>query len=218
MASQLPRDIHTRTPIYRMVHIDCLPTLLARATIHAPTRAPDDGRPYQSIHADDVRQQRAGLRVPFTPRSTIGDFVGFYLGPRSPMLYRIHTGWNVQQCDQANIVYLVTTAQSIANAGLRFVFTDRHSLAAVAAFFEDLGDLHRVDFATTYATQWNTTADHPDRQEKKQAEFLVHEAVPWPLIQRIGVSCAATKRRVETMLSAAGAQSPPVRVERGWYY
>jgi len=219
MPLRVPRDVLNQTPIYRMVHLDNLPTLLERGVIHAPAICPDDGLAYRGIHAQDVQVQRADRPVTCGPGGTIGEYVGFYLGPRSPMLYRIHTGHNVAQCDQANIVYLVSTAQAVQRAGLGFVFTDRHTLAAVAAFYDDLTSMEEVDFQTVYAKYWNTTAEHPERQEKKQAEFLVHEEVPWGLIQRVGVSCAATRRRVERLLEdGAEEDAPLVTVESDWYY
>jgi len=219
MPLRVPADILIRTPIYRMVHIDNLPTLLAREAIHAPACCPADGLPYRGIHAHDVQAERAGSTVPCGPGGAIGQYVGFYFGPRSPMLMRIQTGRRVAQCDKAEIVYLIATAQSIAAEGLRYVFTDRHTLAAVAAYYDDLASLGEVDFQTAYLKYWSTTAEHPERQEKKQAEFLVHQQVPWHLIERIAVSCAATRERVEAVLAGSGAgHVPVVGVELDWYY
>ena len=127
------------------------------------------------------------MPVPCGPRGVIRDYIGFYFGPRSPMLYRIHTGYNVHHVDQSNIVYLVSTAQMIADAGIGFVFTDRHSLARVAEFKDRLDDLTMVDFTVAYAEYWRSTPDERDRQEKKQAEFLVHQTVPWELMTGIAV-------------------------------
>jgi hypothetical protein len=205
------------TPIYRIVHIENLPTLVARGVIHAPSRVPADGRAWRGIHAVEVQAQRGNKAVPCGPGGVINDYVGFYLGPRSPMLYRIHTGYNVEQVDQSNIVYMVSSAQAVAGAGLGFVFTDRHSLAAVASFHDDLARLDRVDWGLCAATQWNNTAQYPDRQEKKQAEFLVHGSMAWTLIEAIGVYNQAAKARVEGIL-AAGRHRPPVSVRGEWYY
>lgn len=195
-----PPTVLDRTPIYRMVHIKCLDTLLKRDALHAPGSVPDDSLPYVGIHAQQVQRDRGDRAVPCGPGGVIRDYIGFYFGPRSPMLYRVHTGWNVERVDQTNIVYLVSTAQGVAEAGLPFVFTDRHSLAAVAEFRDDLDDLDIVDIPTAYAVQWNTTAEHPDRQEKKQAEFLVHGSMPWSLIDRIGVANGEVATRVSKVL------------------
>ncbi|MBN1490478.1 MAG: DUF4433 domain-containing protein [Phycisphaerae bacterium] len=219
MALSPPADVLNHTPIYRMVHTDCLDTLLCREALHAPNHAPDDGLPYTGIHAVQTQLDRGNLPVPCGPGGVILDYVGFYFGPRSPMLYRLHTGYNVARVDQSQIIYLVSTAQAVADAGLGFVFTDRHSLAAVAAFRDNLGDLAIVDFPIAYATQWNTTPQHLDRQEKKQAEFLVYRSVPWQLIDKIGVRSDAARERVTQILEGRPAvRHPPIIVERSWYY
>ncbi len=205
------------TPIYRMVHIYNLPTLLARGALHAPNHVPPDGLPWTAIHATQTQADRGQKAVSCGPRGVILDYVGFYFGPRSPMLYRIQTGRNVVQVDRSNIVYLVSTAQAVATTGLGFVFYDRHSLARVATCYDSLTRLDEVDFQTCYATQWNTTPQFPDRQEKKQAEFLVHRAMPWTLVHRVGVANAAAMARVNAIL-AGSVHRPGVSVESSWYY
>lgn len=205
------------TPIYRIVHIDNLATLMQRAVIHAPSQVPDDGLPWLGIHAKETQADRGSKPVLCGPGGAINDYVGFYLGPRSPMLYRVHTGFNVEKIDQVNIAYVVTTAQAVAAAELGFVFTDRHSLAAVASFYDDLARLDQVDWAACSARQWNNTPQQPDRQEKKQAEFLVYRSMPWSLIERIGVRSAAAQSRVSKILSGKSPK-PLVSIERSWYY
>lgn len=136
------------------------------------------------------------------------------------MLYRIHTGFNVELVDQADIVYLVSTAQAVSEAGLGFVFTDRHSLASVATFYDHLDELSNVDFDAAYAKWWNATATQPDRQEKKQAEFLVHGAMLWSLISELGVLDERARQRVESLLQGCPAtiHRPLVAVRGSWYY
>jgi hypothetical protein len=204
------------TPIYRIVHIDNLPTIIARGALHAPSSVPNDGLPWISIHATSVQADRGQSVVRCGPRGRIRDYVGFYFGPRSPMLYRVHTGFNVARTDQSSIIYLVSSVQAVAARSLGFVFTDRHSLARVASFYDDLSELSEVDFTTCNARQWNSTADHPDRQEKKQAEFLVHRVMPWDLIDRIGVLNSAVRQRVESILGSH--DHPEVAVKQAWYY
>lgn len=205
------------TPIFRMVHIDCLSTIVVRGMMHAPSSVPADGLPWRSIHATQTQADRGQLVVPCGPGGVIRDYVGFYFGPRSPMLYRLHTGYNVARVEQADIIYLASTAQAVRAHPLGFVFTDRHSLARVAAFYDDLASLGYVDFVAAYAKEWKSTPAALDRQEKKQAEFLVHQAVPWGLVSRIGVLNAATAARVNAALPAS-SHRPPVAVEKSWYY
>lgn len=219
MPLQMPANVLTQTPVYRMVHIDCLDTIPRRDAMHAPTSVPGDGLPYVSIHAQQTQEDRGGKAVPIPPGGVIRDYVGFYLGPRSPMLLRLKSGRDVQQVPQERIIYLKTTAQAVDAAGLRYVFTDRHSLAAVAAFRNRLADLGIVDFSAVYAERWNNTPDLPFRQEKKQAEFLVHGQMPWNLVQSIGVIGDETKAAVEAILARhPHRHQPQVLRKPSWYY
>lgn len=120
---------------------------------------------------------------------------------------------------QGELVYLVLKLQSVAEAGLDFVFTDRHAAIGYAAYYTDPADLGEIDWDLMPATWWNNIPEYPDRKERKQAEFLVHEFVPWDLVEFLAVMTPQVKERVEAML----AQHPismrrPVRIERGWYY
>jgi hypothetical protein len=202
-----------------MVHIDCFPTILARDTLHAPTCVPNDGLPYVGIHATQTQADRGAMAVPCGPRGAIRDYIGFYFGPRSPMLFRICTGHNVTKVDQSLIIYLESSAQAVAATNIGFVYADRHSLARVAAWRDALADLTIVDFDVAYATFWNNTPNQPDRQERKQAEFLVHQTMPWRLIHRIGVQNAAAEQRVRAILQAhANRHQPAVHAMPLWYY
>lgn len=219
MALQPPPNVLTRTPIYRMVHVDCLDAILSRNTLHAPSCVPKDGLTYVGIHATQTQADRGGTPVPCGPGGVIRDYLGFYFGPRSPMLYRICTGHNVAKVDQSSIIYLESTAQAVAAAKIGFVYTDRHSLARVAAWRDTLANLADIDFDIAYATYWNNTPDQPDRQERKQAEFLVHQTLPWNLIHAISVRNVGAERRVKALLAAhAQRHQPAVAIKSSWYY
>jgi hypothetical protein len=205
------------TPIYRIVHVDNVPLIVARGALHAPNHAPSDGRTYVPIHDADVQASRQRRAVPCGRGGTIPDYVGFYFGHRSPMLYRLHTGWNVKRVDQSNIVYLVSTVQAIQGAGLDFVFTDGHGLAAFTEWYHDVMDLQAVDWAAVNQRAWNDTPADMDRQRRKQAEFHVHRSVPWQLIERIGVLNWTVKERVDAVLGRlAPPHRPPVEIQPSW--
>ena len=207
------------TPIYRMVHMDCLETLLARDAVHAPNHAPEDGLPYVGIHATQTQIDRGEKRVPCGPGGIILDYVGFYFGPHSPMLYRLHTGYNVSPVAQKNIIYLVSSAQAVQRAGLGFVFYDGHSLAAFSDPFADLAKLTRVDWDAVGLKVWKDTANDPDRQRRKQAEFLVHGMMPWQLVKKIGAYDAAAKARIRSILADyPDRHHPVVLAKKSWYY
>lgn len=117
----------------------------------------------------------AGLEQPsdFHGVVYVNNYVPFYLGPRSPMLYRIS-----RHQPQAEIIYLLSQVQHIQQLGLPYVFTDGHAFEAITSFHQSSADLANLAWADIYAEQWKPTLENPNLQRHKQAEFLVHQFVP----------------------------------------
>lgn len=208
------------TPIRRLIHVDSLRTLLLRGAVHAPNYCSADGLYYRPIHDPEVQIKRQDLPVPCGPRGAIKDYVSFYFGARSPMLYR-HWKHTVPGSPggQDVLIYLCSTAQAAGDAGLRFVFTDGHSLAHYTSWFDQLSDLERVDWAMVQERQWADTLEDGDRCRRKQAEFLVHQVFPWSLVHELVVIDASRAAQVRNILAAVPAAHQPLVVARkGWYY
>lgn len=120
------------TPIYRIVHFDCLNVILTRGALHAPNMTPNDGLVYRTIHDANVQASRRLHPVPCGPRGNIHDYVPFYFGERSVMLYKISRGSVPGYTEgQEPIVYLVTGAQDVKASGAPFVFADGHGLPMI---------------------------------------------------------------------------------------
>jgi len=96
------------TPIYRLMHIDNLVTVLGHGGIHAPNHPPEGGHDYRAIHNVDIQKIRRTRPIPCGPGGTVHDYLAFYFGPRSPMLLQLHTG-RVENYDegQAPLIYAV---------------------------------------------------------------------------------------------------------------
>ncbi len=135
------------------------------------------------------------------------------------MLCRIAKGEDVQSYSEGQepLVYLVSTAQAVHKAGLRFVFTDGHSIIANTNFYDNLDDLERIDWSLMRARYWASTPEDSDRVRRRQAEFLVYEACPWNLIEEIGVISRDIKKNVADVLEGT-EYKPPIVVRRSWYY
>lgn len=207
------------TQIYRITHFSSLSRISADGMIHCSSemakRGP--GACVNIAHAH-IQQRRARTRVRIGPGGTLHDYVAFYFAPRSPMLYAIHRN-NVSGYDegQAPIVYLVSTAQAVRRACLPFIFTDGHAVMALSNAFSDLADLDKVDWPIMRSKYWNDTQTDPDRSRRRQAEFLVHQSLPWALIHEIGVISQVAADQVNATLD--GAQHlPVVSVRPEWYY
>lgn len=150
----------------------------------------------------------------------IHDYIPFYFGPISPMLYRLHTGWEVDhQEGQVPIIYLVSEVQRIAGSDSKFVFSDGHGIARFTSWFEKMDDLDKIDWDTVYLKIWKDCVEDMDRKRRKQAEFLIHGFCSWNLISEIGVFNTMMKDKVEMIFDSFDtALRKDVYVRREWYY
>jgi len=167
-----------------------------------------------------VQAQRRIKQITCGSGGVIHDYVPFYFGPLSVMLLNLKTG-RVSGYDEGQepLIYLVTTAQIVQDAGCRFVFSDGHGVAAMTQWFEDLAMLDQVDWGVVRDRYWMDTSTDNDRKRRKQAEFLVRESLDWSLIKQIGVQNIAAKKRVEAVLSLYNYRfQPNVSVRPEWYY
>ena len=208
------------TPIYRLVHVDNLDTLLSRNALYAPNFTPGDGLPYRTIHNAAVQANRRVMQVNCGPCGLIHDYIPFYFGPLSVMLLNLKTG-RVPGYDEGQepLMYLKSTVQTVTNGGSRFVFTDGHGLATFTSWFDDLNDLSNVDWNLVSARYWADKPEDNDRQRRKQAEFLLWQECSWQWISEIGVLNAGAKARVHAGLDKfPHCHRPQVNVQPGWYY
>lgn len=208
------------TPIFRFIHIDNLQICLRRGALHAPNHVPQNGLIYRTIHNIEIQQVRRATTIPCGEGGVIHDYVSFYFGPRSPMLFQLHTGRIADyEESQERLIYLVSAAQIIQQSGSGFVFSDGHGIASYTNWFDDLSDLNELDWDTIYATIWNDTVDDMDRQRRKQAEFLVHRRCDWRLIEKIAVIDTRMKSWVERIMRNFHISlRPMVIIKPEWYY
>lgn len=208
------------TPIFRFIHIDNLQICMRRGALHAPNQMPQNGLVYRTIHNVEIQQVRQARAIPCGPGGVIHDYVSFYFGPRSPMLFQLHTGRNIEYREgQEPLIYMMSSAQRIQQSGAGFVFSDGHGIASYTKWFDDLRELQKLDWDTIYANIWKDTVDDMDRQRRKQAEFLVHRKCDWELIERIAVINDRMKSKVnEIMANFSESARPPVIVKPEWFY
>lgn len=206
--------------LFRIIHVDTLPTLLARGALHAPNATPDDKLAYRVIHNTDVQANRRLRRIPCGPRGTIHDYVPFYFGPLSVMLLNLHSGRVAGYTQgQSPIIYLVTRISEVDAANRPWVFSDGHGLAELTSWYDDRAKLDEVDWDLVGARYWADKPEDNDRKRRKQAEFLVWEHLPLTAIRGIAVLNAATKAKVTAALAAhpMGADIK-VAIKPDWYY
>jgi ssDNA thymidine ADP-ribosyltransferase, DarT len=171
-----------------------------------------------SIAHQTIQDRRATTSIPCGPGGFLHDYVPFYWAPRSPMLYAIHKG-NVEGCTtaQGDIIYLVSTAESVRDSDIGFVFTDGHAIMAVSRFFDDLDHLGQIDWPLMRERYWRDTAEDPDRKRRRSAEFLVYKFFPLALVHGIAVMRQTTITKVRELLGMVGS-GIDVRARADWYY
>jgi len=62
------------------------------------------------------------------------------------------------------------TAQRVQQSGVGFVFSDGHGIARFTKWFDNLGDLDKVDWDAVYARNWSDTVEEPDRRRMKRSK------------------------------------------------
>ncbi|HOF45642.1 MAG TPA: DUF4433 domain-containing protein [Bacteroidales bacterium] len=111
----------------------------------------------------------------------LGEYIPFYFGVRTPMLYVIQHGFNmVAPMPAENIVYCVTSVQKIIELQLNFIFTDGHAVDGFTSQFtrQDIDNLNEIlDWHAIKAKYWHKDNDL-DLKRRKEAEFLVLGDIP----------------------------------------
>lgn len=206
------------TYIFHITHFSNLPSIVGGTGLLCDARLDELGTQPVNIAFDDIKERRARKSVPCGSGGVVAGYVPFYFAPRSPMLYTISKGNVTSYTGKASeIVHLVAPISSVVSAGLDFVFTDGHPVIAVTSFFDDLGDLTKIDWAVMNARYWHDTADDPDRKRRRQAEFLVRDSFPWTLVEYIAVKNQAVAAAVSEVIDLSSGK-PSVILRPGWYY
>ena len=182
--------------LYRITHIDNLEFILKSGKLTCPSH-PDCDVNYIGIGDTTLISSRSSKQINIEPNGDFTDYVAFYFGTRSPMLYSIQKGFNnVTKRNPETIIYLVTTFENIKEGKYQYVFSDGHGYHSISQFFNDEDSLEEVDWVTVKLKQWNDTEEDPDRKRRKQAEFLVYRELPLSAIVGIIVYNEAAKTNI----------------------
>ncbi len=161
---------------YRLTHIDNIPHILQVGLVHPSS--PKASPKYVQIGDSSIIKVRCeelhkGYRL--------SDYIPFYFGPRSMMLYVIQNGFNgVKKVAPEDIVYCVLKIDIVIEQGWDCVFTDGHAVTEITQFYtkKDLPNLNNiVKVGDVYAKYWNDENDL-DLSRKRQAELLIKDEIP----------------------------------------
>jgi len=207
--------------IYHITPLDNLPKIVESSCLWSDAKRIELGLDCKVVGMSTIKERRLEkIEVSCRPGTKVGQYVPFYYCPRSVMLYILHRGnhpeINYTQ-GQPPIVHLqldLTRCRRWADDhGVPWAIAPTNAGAFYTDFYNSAADLSRID--------WNAVNNRDFRdsnvKEKKQAEFLVYESVPWSLVEHVGVFDQNGVRAVRSAM-AASPHRPPVRVENSWYF
>ncbi len=215
VSARVPRPVPT--PLYHFTSIHHLASIIEHGLLCDNSAAV--GLLAVEVGNRGIKERRRRQAVPVGPGGVVADYVPFYFAPRSPLLYVIAMGTVLEYTGGLDpLVYLVTTAERLADLGLSMLFTDRNAVLVPARFTPSLADLDTlIDWPLMRARMGNNTPSEPDRKERRMAECLVHRQVPWRAIEYVAVRTPA--RAAEARATVARfSQGVAVRTKRDWYF
>ncbi|HUG80029.1 MAG TPA: DUF4433 domain-containing protein [Bryobacterales bacterium] len=207
--------------IYHITHVDNLPGIVSEKVIWSDARVLQRDLEREIVGMSRIKKRRLEeLRVGCHPGTMVGEYVPFYLCPRSIMLYLLHRGNHPDVTyggGQGPIIHLVADLFRVVDWARHdrrgWAFSDRNAGARYANFYACSDDLDQIDWDAVNATDFRDA----EIKEGKQAEFLMYESFPFELVEEIGVRGSEARNRVTEILRNI-EQPPIVRIRRDWYY
>lgn len=196
-----------------MTHIENIPHILQNGLTHSTSANANPN--FVPIGDSSLIETRNNFLL--NNGRLLGDYIPFYFGYRTPMLYVIQNGFNmVASTPPEKIVYCVSSVQKIIDLGLDFVFTDGHAVDCFSSqyTFTDIGNIDSiVDQDAIKARYWKKE-DDLDLKRRKEAEFLVFGD-----ISRMGILEFLTyNENAKTKIVNFGVNDQNVHIRPEYYF
>jgi hypothetical protein len=202
--------------VYRIVHYKNLNYILQNG-IYSKAHVDLDPN-YISIGNFGIINIRADFDVKIEQYGQIGDYVPFYFGKQSIMLYNVLTDTNVTKHAPEDIVYLCCRVDKLASDGKQYFFTDGQANKKLTSHYNNLKDLSSLDWETITGTDFKNSEEDPDKKRRYQAEFLVYRHVPISCIGAIVVYNKPRKTEIEELLKENNIPIPIGDRRDGFYF
>ncbi len=181
------------TFIYHFTNINNLGSIVKRGLIADSFLSEDN---YINSGNPKIKGRRKAKIVPFG--GVVADYVPFYFASRSPMLY---TQWINGRVRNEEIIYLVSTTTRIIEKKYKWCCSNINAAKHLACFYDKEEELlGKISWDVMKEKDWRNDEDHPDRRERRMAEFLVHHTVRWEDIFHIGVYDEDAQRTVKAIV------------------
>jgi hypothetical protein len=202
-----------KTFLYRMTHIENIPHVLNFGITHSNSVNANPN--FVPIGDGSLISRRNNFVLENGVR--LGNYIPFYLGIRTPMLYVIQKGYNMVTPTLAeNIVYCVTSVQKIIDLNLDYVFTDGHAVNSFTSLYDsdNVDDIDNLlDWNAIKAVNWKDENDL-DKKRRKEAEFLVMGDIDHSAI----LGYAVYNQNAKDRLIELGIDENKVLIKESFYY
>ncbi|WP_108425032.1 DUF4433 domain-containing protein [Flagellimonas amoyensis] len=199
--------------IYRMTHIENIPHIINYGITHKTSL--NSNKSFKPIGDSSLIGTRNTFPMP--NGDFLGEYIPFYMGNRTPMLYVIQNGYNgVTALHPSKIVYCVSSIQKVIDTNIDYVYTDGHATDRFTKFYvpEDIANIEdQVDFRATEAKFWKDEGDL-DLKRRKEAEFLIKSDLQFADI----LGFAVYDEAAEAELLGMGVASEKIVVKKSFYF
>jgi hypothetical protein len=205
--------------LYHIVHVDRLASILENGELYSDAEVSRRSLRGTNIGMDEIKLRRMKEnQLQSHPGLYVGDCVPFYFCPRSVMLFVIHKANHsslAYRGGQTPIVHLVSDVHRVvawaSQHERRWAFTNRNAGSKVYDDWSTLDALGNLEWNAIRTNDWR------QRQEGKQAEFLLEYSLPWHLVEEVGVINNGIGSQVEVAMVGSDHR-PRVQVRPDWYY
>lgn len=211
--------------IYRMTHINNIPHILECGITHRNSKNSNvnfvnigDTSLINTRNAKIVIINNGNLLGYGAPSIILGDFIPFYFGKKTPMLYVMQNGGNFVEkaTNPKNIIYLRCSVSEVIKQQQEFYFTDGHATDHLSSFYDrtKINDLvNIIDWHAVNAPFWSGD-ENLNVKRKKQSEFLVRSDISPNLVNGFGCYNEPSKQD----LIAMGVEEHKIRIIPNEYY
>lgn len=206
--------------IYHITHVDNISRIVESGKVWSDAKRLELTLNSENIGMNGIKERRLTLPVTCHPGTTVGQYVPFYLCPRSVMLYIIHQANHpdlAYRGGQVPIVHLVMdvhkTIEWATENRKKWAFSDRNAGAYLADFYSRIEDMVNINWPAVESRDFKES----QVKEGKQAEFLLHDYIPWNLVEKIGVYNTEIQNKVTKSLVEV-EHKPVISIEKLWYF
>lgn len=199
--------------LYRMTHIDNISHIIQNGITHSTS--PKANPKFVPIGDSSLISRRKEFIL--RNGRTLSDYIPFYFGVRTPMLYVMQNGFNmVSPVPAEDIVYCVCSVQNILDLNLDFIFTDGHAVDRFSNQYStsDIENIDKIIDRSAINTKYWKEEKDLDLKRRKEAEFLVLGDIPPEFILEYVTYNESAKQKI---LSVGGKDSI-IHIKEEYYF